>query len=820
MVTNKNSSLPLKSVQVRADVKGYVTGLETALLYTNDSDDPAEVVFRFPVEQSHAVVGLTAVLDGRRVKAQLHEKEEARAIYDDAIASGQTAALGEEKSGDVFSVSLGNLPPRTDAEVHLKLVGDLPVDAEGGVRFALPASLKPRYAPAGFSDPAAPIQGGSTGQGADVKRANGPGVSGFTMTVHNAADVEAVTSPTHSISSSRDGEGVTVTLLEGNLEKDLVILIKHREPHKPAVLVEGGATSDITTKGYMSGPVVMVTFYPEFPAVEAAGEFFFLVDRSGSMSGSYINSARETLILFLKSLSEGCFFNIIGFGSSYVDLFPSSLPYNQDSLSKAVSHAQTVEADLGGTELLPPLEHVFSLKPRPGLPRQVFVLTDGSVSNTQQCVECVRKYAHMARCFTFGIGSGASTDLVEGLAKAGGGTSEFVKEGERMQAKVIRSLKRALQPAVTDVVVKFKVPTEFEVLQSPQTIPPIFNGEKLVMYGIMSPKTTPTSHASGVAMLKGLVLGASIEHTISFSIDSTPSEFPTIHHLAGKALIKDWEQGNRRKEDIVELSKEMGVVSSHTAYIAVDEGNKEPVRGSMKTWDMVVRNEGSGGGAHYTSSLVGDVKSRMQANISQVLQRGETLEDLSNQAEALSQSALSFQRSAVRLKKSGGFFSGLFSGWFGSSNLSRHTARSSSPEAMCLPSETMETCHFSLPADSDWPTPPCSSVSQCAPQPQTSLSALVTLQQANGSWCLDDSLAHQLGKGRSELEEACPVQCVGVMAAVWATVLALCAMQTRHQDKQEEWELVAGKAEGWLKRQALPSDLTMDQLHAAARKCI
>ena len=378
--------------------------------------------------------------------------------------------------------------------------------------------------------------------------------------------------------------------------------------------------------------------------------------------------------------------------------------------------------------------------------------------------------------------------------------------------QVIRSLKRALQPAVTDVVVKFKVPTEFEVLQSPQTIPPIFNGEKLVMYGIMSPKTTPTSHASGVAMLKGSMLGASIEHTISFSIDSTPSEFPTIHHLAGKALIKDWERGNRRKEDIVELSKEMGVVSSHTAYIAVDEGNKEPVRGPMKTWDMVVRNEGSGGGAHY--------KSIMQANISQVLQRGETLEDLSNQAEALSQSALSFQRSAVRLKKSGGFFSGLFSGWFGSSNESRHTARSSSPEAMCLSSETMTTCHFSLPADSDWSTPPCSSVSQRAPQPQTSLSALVTLQQANGSWCLDDSLAHQLGKGRSELEGACPVQCVGMMAAVWATVLALCAMQTRHQDKQEEWELVAGKAEGWLKRQALPSDLTMDQLHAAARKCI
>lgn len=385
---------------------------------------------------------------------------------------------------------------------------------------------------------------------------------------------------------------------------------------------------------------------------------------------------------------------------------------------------------------------------------------------------------------------------------------------------MIRSLKRALQPAVTDVVVEFKVPTEFEVLQSPQTIPPIFNGEKLVIYGIMNPKTTPTSHASGVATLKGSVLGASIEHTISFNIDSTPSEFPTVHHLAGKALIKDWERGNRRKEDIVELSKEMGVVSSHTAYIAVDEGNKEPVRGPMKTWDVDVRNEGSGGGAHYMSSQVGDVKSMMQANISQVLQRGEMLQGLCNQTDDLSHSAMRFQRSAASTKKSGGFFSGLFSGWFGSSNLSRHTARSSSPEAMCLSSETMETCHFSLPADSDCPTPPRSPVSQRASQLQTSLSALVTLQQANGSWCLDDSLAHQLGKGRSELEGACPVKCVGVMAAVWATVLALCVMQTRHQDKQEEWELVAGKAEGWLKRQVLPSGLTMDQLHAAARKCI
>ena len=44
--------------------------------------------------------------------------------------------------------------------------------------------------------------------------------------------------------------------------------------------------------------------------------------------------------------------------------------------------------------------------------------------------------SELLRVFTFGIGSGASTELVKGLAKAGNGSAEFIKEGERMQSKV------------------------------------------------------------------------------------------------------------------------------------------------------------------------------------------------------------------------------------------------------------------------------------------------------------------------------------------------------------------------------------------------
>lgn len=151
-------------------------------------------------------------------------------------------------------------------------------------------------------------------------------------------------------------------------------------------------------------------------------------------------------------------FNIIGFGSNFVKLFPSgSVEYNEKNLKTALEHCKKLNADLGGTNILSPLQAIFAEPAKSGIPRQLFILTDGEVENTNLCIQTVKKQAKTTRVFTFGIGSGASFQLVDGLSKAGNGSCEMIHDNSDMEEKLMRQLSRAAKIGVTDIKVDWTV---------------------------------------------------------------------------------------------------------------------------------------------------------------------------------------------------------------------------------------------------------------------------------------------------------------------------------------------------------------------------
>lgn len=66
------------------------------------------------------------------------------------------------------------------------------------------------------------------------------------------------------------------------------------------------------------------------------GEFIFLLDRSGSMSGEKIEIAKDALSVFLKSLPITAYFNVISFGSSFYSMEDISVRANDHNIEIAI----------------------------------------------------------------------------------------------------------------------------------------------------------------------------------------------------------------------------------------------------------------------------------------------------------------------------------------------------------------------------------------------------------------------------------------------------------------------------------------------------
>lgn len=53
--------------------------------------------------------------------------------------------------------------------------------------------------------------------------------------------------------------------------------------------------------------------------------------------------------MFLKSLPEDCYFNVISFGSKSKRMFSSSEKYSKTAFEKAKKEIEEMSADMGGT---------------------------------------------------------------------------------------------------------------------------------------------------------------------------------------------------------------------------------------------------------------------------------------------------------------------------------------------------------------------------------------------------------------------------------------------------------------------------------------
>uniref|UniRef100_A0A8C7DZ83 von Willebrand factor A domain-containing protein 5A-like n=1 Tax=Naja naja TaxID=35670 RepID=A0A8C7DZ83_NAJNA len=610
-LTSSNLPVPLKSILVDVIIRGFVADVVSELQYQNEEKNPVETTFVFPLDDEAAVYAFEGLIDGKRIEAQIQEKKQAEQEYDDALSEGHQAFLleREENTSDIFTCNLGNLPPGGEATLKLRYVQALAVEPDDAVRFVLPAVLNPRYVPeAGPEEGTVNIVHVLTKDVSYILSLNARVESPYGI---NRVESKCSLDPLQYM--TEDHTTAQVSLAEGHqFDRDVELLIYYEDVHKTSAILEAGKFG-AATGSLMGDPTLLLTLYPSISAVKlghsAAGELIFLLDRSGSMdttmdnscdSPTRIQSAKETLIFLLKSLPLGCYFNVYSFGSTYESFYPQSVEYTQESMSTSVQCVKELDCDLGGTEIIKPLKAIYSQPYFEGHPRQIFVFTDGEVFNTNEVIAEVRRNSGSHRCFSFGIGEGASTSLVKGIARAAGGSAEFITGKERMQAKALQSLKKALQPAISGISLNWELPSGLEakpVGSGPQVI---FQGQRCLIYaqirGQLQASDPPEAH-----QLEKALPPVSPTETTKFSLQLEKTDRLPVHRLAAQALLQELEEDKEKVEEkqllALETSLSSGVVCSQTAYVGVNTELGKPVQGPLLHRDVPFPGElGAKGG--------------------------------------------------------------------------------------------------------------------------------------------------------------------------------------------------------------------------------
>src|SRR5947209_10315402 len=212
------------------------------------------------------------------------------------------------------------------------------------------------------------------------------------------------------------------------------------------------------------------------------GEMLYMIDVSGSMTGTSIEQAREALLRALDRLRPCDRFGILKFSSGYGEFAAEPLPATSENLEAARDYVHRLEAG-GGTEMLPALLHLMRQPEIAGYLRHIVLLTDGDLGNEEQIFAALRHDLGGARLYTVAIGSAPNLFLATKMAQFGRGTFAHIADISEIREQMGRLLRTIESPVLTDVKLTFEGVEVADVY--PQRPPDLFR-QPLLLYGRIS----------------------------------------------------------------------------------------------------------------------------------------------------------------------------------------------------------------------------------------------------------------------------------------------------------------------------------------------
>ncbi|KZL18646.1 Vault protein inter-alpha-trypsin [Pseudovibrio axinellae] len=147
VVANLNGrkiELPLLSAHYDVDIVGDIAHVTLSQTFLNPNSMPLHATYLFPMNQKAAIHAMEMELNGMRIQAQIMEKKEAEATFQQAKAEGQAASLLTQHRPNMFTQNIANLMPDSQVTVHLQYTQSVP-KVDGAYELVVPMVVGPRY---------------------------------------------------------------------------------------------------------------------------------------------------------------------------------------------------------------------------------------------------------------------------------------------------------------------------------------------------------------------------------------------------------------------------------------------------------------------------------------------------------------------------------------------------------------------------------------------------------------------------------------------------------------------------------------------------
>eukprot|EP01113_Clastostelium_recurvatum_P017668 TRINITY_DN2082_c0_g1_i2.p1 TRINITY_DN2082_c0_g1~~TRINITY_DN2082_c0_g1_i2.p1 ORF type:complete len:872 (-),score=202.67 TRINITY_DN2082_c0_g1_i2:64-2679(-) len=610
-------ALPVVQMEIDAHIVDFLGKVVITQHFENSNDFLVSGSFSMPLDDQSSVCGFRATIGNVTVEGAVEERHRAKRMYNEAVAQGHSAFMLESQTAEIFTLSIGNIPAGSVAVVRIEYVTQLSlVQGARTVQFMLPSTdIHKRYSPQGETTTGCTTQQTCTPNLPPVASSRSLKV---TIDIDMPDDIETISSSSHPLFVVEDpnyhhrsvtkteqeedddillpppphhhahilhikGNHATVSLLDTSLKNDFLLDIVRPAPHEPQMWIE----THPTEKTHVALLSYAVRNLEVAQKDLSLSEIIFLVDTSGSMSGANMDAARSSLRQFISFVPKGVWFNMIRFSSGHSWYnSASSVVFTDETFSSAKQWVDDLFAN-GGTEIGLALDEVFSMRlPCDECTRNVIVLTDGEVHNTNHVIKEAFEKSNGARIFTLGIGSDVSHDLVNGLARIGNGVAEYARADQDISPMVMRQAARALSGQFLENVqiswnnereaspkLDKEVTSPFLIgkAQVPQFLPPLFDQVTLLAYKFFNEEEDIFGKSNIVSLSANGGWARDLPQSSVVYLEDD-----TLHKLAVRGRVRNLEDlydarsmPSSIQQEIISLSKQYNISSSLTAFISI-----------------------------------------------------------------------------------------------------------------------------------------------------------------------------------------------------------------------------------------------------------